>query len=326
MTDTSQTSALNNPSAVAVSTEPIGGPTEPKAPEKPEQARSLGSDAWEELRRRPLFWISSALILTFVVMAVFPQLFTNNDPYFADLSKARQGPSGDAWFGRDGQGYDVYARTIYGARASILVGLFATLFTLLVGSLIGIISGYRGGWLDSVISRVGEIFLGIPLLLGGILFLYIFPSDLETAFVFVVGKVAVVLGLLGWPTIARLMRSSVLQVKPNDYVQAARALGASPTRIIGSHILPNSLASVIVVSTINLGAYISVEATLSFLGIGLQPPAISWGIAISEASGIGLIRAAPHMLIFPSIFLSLTVLAFIMLGDAVRDALDPKLR
>jgi oligopeptide transport system permease protein len=122
------------------------------------------------------------------------------------------------------------------------------------------------------------------------------------------------------------MRSSVLQVKPNDYVQAARALGASPTRIIFSHILPNSVASVIVVSTINLGAYISVEATLSFLGIGLQPPAISWGIAISEASGIGLIRAAPHMLLFPSLFLSLTVLAFIMLGDTVRDALDPKMR
>ena len=135
-----------------------------------------------------------------------------------------------------------------------------------------------------------------------------------------------IMGILGWPTIMRLMRSSVLQVKPNDYVQAARALGASPGRIINSHILPNSLASVIVVSTINLGAYISVEATLSFLGIGLQPPAISWGIQISEASGIGLIRAAPHMLLFPSAFLSVTVLAFIMLGDCVRDALDPKMR
>jgi oligopeptide transport system permease protein len=262
----------------------------------------------------------------FVVMAVFPQLFTSTDPNFADLAKARERPSADAWFGRDGQGYDVYARTIYGARASILVGLFATLFTLIVGSVVGIISGYVGGWIDAVISRVGEIFLGIPALLGGILFLYLFPSDLETPLIVVVGKVAVVLGLLVWPVIARLMRSSVLQVKPNDYVQAARALGASPIRIIRSHILPNSLASVIVVSTINLGAFISVEATLSFLGIGLQAPAISWGIAISEASGIGLIRAAPHMLIFPSIFLSLTVLAFIMLGDAVRDALDPKLR
>jgi oligopeptide transport system permease protein len=327
MTDTTRSNAVNDESVIAVSQDATGGPAGPvHAPEKGERARSLGSDAWDELRHRPMFWISSVLILIFVVMALFPQLFTSTDPHFADLAKARERPSGDAWFGRDGQGYDVYARTIYGARASILVGLLATLFTLVFGSLIGIISGYRGGWVDSVISRAGEIFLGIPLLLGGILFLYIFPSDLETPFLLVVGKVALVLAVLGWPTIARLMRSSVLQVKPNDYVQAARALGASPTRIIRSHILPNSLASVIVVSTINLGAYISVEATLSFLGIGLQPPAISWGIAISEASGIGIIRAAPHLLIFPSIFLSLTVLAFIMLGDAVRDALDPKLR
>jgi oligopeptide transport system permease protein len=326
MTDTSR-AAVNDDSVIAVTTGPTGEPesTVPQ-PQKAEKARSLGSDAWEELRRSPIFWISSFLIVVFVLMAAFPQLFTSTDPYYADLSKAREKPSADAWFGRDGQGYDVYARTIYGARASIMVGVFATLFTLIVGSAVGIVSGYRGGWLDSVISRVGEIFLAIPVLLGGILFLYVFPSDLETPLVVVAGKVAAVIGLLVWPVIARLMRSSVLQVKPNDYVQAARALGASPNRIIGSHILPNSLASVIVVSTINLGAFISVEATLSFLGIGLQPPAISWGIQISEASGIGLIRAAPHMLIFPSIFLSLTVLAFIMLGDAVRDALDPKMR
>ena len=327
MTDTSRDSSLSTESVVPVTTDPTGGPEGALAPpEKGEKARSLGSDAWNELRRRPMFWISAALIVLFVVMAAVPQLFTSTDPYFADLAKAREAPSADAWFGRDNQGYDVYARTIYGARASILVGLFATLFALILGSFVGIIAGYRAGWLDSLLSRIGEIFLGIPLLLGGILFLYVFPSDLNTPFLVVVGKVALVLGLLGWPSIMRLMRSSVLQVKPNDYVQAARALGASPTRIIMSHILPNSLASVIVVSTINLGAYISVEATLSFLGIGLQPPAISWGIAISEASGIGLIRAAPHMLIFPSIFLSATVLAFIMLGDAVRDALDPKQR
>ena len=178
-----------------------------------------------------------------------------------------------------------------------------------------------------MLSRIGEIFLGIPLFLGGILFLYVFPSDpLTTPFLVQVAKVALVLGLLGWPAIMRLMRSSVLQVKPNDYVQAARALGATPLRIINSHILPNSLASVIVVSTINLGAYISVEASLSYLGIGLQPPAISWASRSPRPPVSGLIRAAPHMLFFPSLFLSLTVLAFIMLGDVVRDALDPKLR
>ena len=124
-----------------------------------------------------MFWISAALIVFFVLMAAVPAAVHQHRPDLADLSKAREAPSPDAWFGRDGQGYDVYARTIYGARASILVGIFATLFVAVFGSFVGIIAGYRGGWVDSVLSRIGEIFLGIPLLLGGILFLYIFPSD-----------------------------------------------------------------------------------------------------------------------------------------------------
>jgi oligopeptide transport system permease protein len=289
-------------------------------------ARSLGANAWRDLRVRPMFWISLALIVLFLLMAIFPPLFTSKDPTFADLAKARQTPSAEAWFGYDAQGYDVYTRTVYGARASVSVGVLATLFSLIFGSAVGIIAGYRGGWVDSVIGRFAEIFLAIPLLLGGILFLYTFPNQLDTPFSVAVGKVAFVIAILAWPTITRLMRSSVLQVKPNDYVQAARALGASPLRIINSHILPNSVASVIVVSTINLGVFISVEASLSFLGVGLQPPVISWGNMISDASGIGLIRVAPHMLLFPSLFLSLTVLSFIMLGDVVRDALDPRLR
>jgi oligopeptide transport system permease protein len=289
-------------------------------------ARSLWSDAWGELRRNPLFWISAVLIVLFVLMAAVPQIFTQTDPNFADLARSREKPSGKAWFGMDTQGYDVYARTIYGARSSILVGVLTTAATLILGSLVGMIAGYVGGWLDAVLSRLAEVFFAIPLLLGGILILYSFPSGADTPYIVVVLKVVLALSILGWPNLNRLMRSSVLQVKPNDYVSAARALGATPGRIIFSHILPNSLAPVIVVSTINLGVFIATEATLSFLGIGLQPPAISWGLAISEASGIGLIRAAPHMLIFPSIFLSLTVLAFIMLGDAIRDALDPKLR
>ena len=290
------------------------------------KGRSLWANAWIELRRNPMFWIAGALIVLFVVMALVPQLFTNKDPYFADLRLARQPPSADAWFGYDTQGYDVYARTIYGARSSILVGVFATAFTLVFGSAMGIVAGFFGGWVDAVLSRIGDIFFAIPLLLGGILVLYTFPSNLETPYIIVVLKVVIAMAIVGWPNLARLMRSSVMQVKPNDYVQAARALGARPSRIILSHILPNSLAPVIVVSTINLGAFIATEATLSYLGIGLQPPAVSWGLSISQASGIGLIRIAPHMLLFPSLFLVLTVLAFIMLGDAIRDALDPKLR
>ena len=287
-------------------------------------ARSLASDAWRQLKKNPIFWVSVVLILIFVVMAAVPQLFTQTDPAEAILKNARERPNANAWFGRDIQGYDIYARTVYGARASILVGVFATLSTVVIGALLGVIAGFYGGWGDTLISRITDVFLAIPLLLGGILFMASFPNTVDSPYLVVVGKVVLALGLQGRPSIARLMRSSVLQVKPNDYVQAARALGASPLRIIRSHILPNAMAPVIVVSTINLGVYISVEATLSFLGIGLTPPAISWGVSISDA--LVALRTTPHILLFPSLFLSLTVLAFIMLGDAVRDAFDPKTR
>jgi len=295
-------------------------------------ARSLLSDAWYEMRRRPLFWISSLLIVVVLVMAAFPQLFTSQDPLYCQLILSRRPPSAEHLFGTDIQGCDVYARTIYGARASVLVGVITTLCVATIGVLIGVVSGYYGGWVDTLLSRAGEIFFAIPMLLGGIVILYSLPSprdpnfDRTLLYFIVVGKVILALTLLGWPSLARIMRSSVLTVKPQEYVQAARALGASPARVITSHIIPNALAPVVVVATINLGQYIALEATLSFLGIGLQPPAISWGIAISEASGLGYVISAPHMLLFPSLFLSLTVLAFIMLGEVVRDALDPKLR
>jgi oligopeptide transport system permease protein len=288
------------------------------------EERSLASDAWRAMRRNPLFWVSATLIAVFILMAVFPSLFTNTDPTEAVLAEARERPNASAWFGRDIQGYDIYARCIYGARASILVGLLCTIGTVLIGGFIGVISGYRGGWADSFMSRIGDVFFAIPLLLGAIIFLVSLPEFFNDNYFLIVLKVVLALVILGWPSLARLMRSSVIQVKPNDYVQAARALGASPNRIIRSHVLPNSLAPMIVVATINLGAFIAAEASLSFLGIGLQPPAISWGIEISEAL-VGL-RTTPHMLFFPSVFLSLAVLAFIMLGDVTRDALDPKNR
>ncbi|MGA8980623.1 MAG: ABC transporter permease [Pedococcus sp.] len=289
-----------------------------------DEGRSLASDAWRQLKRNPIFWVSVGLISTFVLMALVPQLFTNVDPGAAVLKSAREKPGADAWFGRDIQGYDIYARTIYGARASILVGVFSTLSTVFIGLVMGILAGYYGGFADTVVSRVTDIFFAIPLLLGGILFMSVYPNDQNTPYLMVVGKVVLVLSVFGWPGLARLMRSSVLQVKPNDYVQAARALGASPWRIIRSHVMPNALAPVIVVATINLGVFITAEATLSFLGIGLTPPAISWGVAISDA--LVAVRTYPHILLFPSLFLSLAVLAFIMLGDAVRDAFDPKSR
>ncbi len=289
-----------------------------------EEARSLASDAWRQLKKNPVFWFSAVLIAIFLLMAIWPSLFTNVDPSAAVLKDARATPSADAWFGRDIQGYDIYSRTIYGARASILVGVFTSLATVIIGAAMGIAAGYYGGWADSLVSRVTDIFFAIPLLLGGILFMSTFPNDENSPYLVVVGKVVLVLTIFGWPSLARLMRSSVMQVKPNDYVQAARALGASPWRIIRSHVMPNAIAPMIVVATINLGVFITVEATLSFLGIGLTPPAISWGVAISDA--LLAVRTTPHILLFPSLFLSLAVLAFIMLGDAVRDAFDPKSR
>jgi oligopeptide transport system permease protein len=289
-----------------------------------DEGRSLASDAWRQLKRNPIFWVSITLIVLFIVMAAVPQLFTNVDPNAAVLKSARERPGADAWFGRDIQGYDIYSRTIYGARASILVGVLTTVVTVIIGVTMGVLAGYYGGWLDSLVSRITDMFFAIPLLLGGILFMSTFPNDENSRYLVVVGKVVLVMAVFGWPSIARLMRSSVLQVKPNDYVQAARALGASPWRIIRAHVMPNALAPVIVVSTINLGVFITVEATLSFLGIGLTPPAVSWGVAISDA--LVALRTTPHILLFPSLFLSLAVLAFIMLGDAVRDAFDPKSR
>ena len=303
-------------------TESIAASVQPMAGEDVGEARSLGQDAWRSLRKSTMFWVSVALITLFILMALWPSLFTQTDPGFGDINKVREKPNADAWFGRDIQGYDIFARTIYGARASVIVGIVTSFATLFIGGAIGIIAGFYGGWLDAVVSRITDIFFAIPLLLGGILFMASFPNGQNTPYLLIVGKVVLTLTIFGWPSIARLMRSSV--VMPNEYVLAARALGAGPWRIIRSHILPNALAPAIVVSTINLGGFIVAEATLSFLGIGLTPPAISWGVAISDA--LVAVRTYPHILLFPSLVLSLAVLAFILLGDAVRDAFDPKSR
>lgn len=300
----------------------------------PDRPRSLWSDAWRELRRKPLFIVSLTLIVIFVVMAAFPSLFTSVDPNQHDLTRNLGQPVWGNWFrfGTDGQfgydiqGRDVYARTIYGARASIVVGLAAVLGNMIIGGLIGIIAGYTGRWPDSLLSRVGDIFLGIPFVLGSLLILSTFappaqdrPSAFKIASLVIIAMVA-----FGWPIFARIMRSSVIATKQLDYVQAARALGARPGRIIFRHVLPNAIAPLIVVTTISIGSYIGAEATLSFLGVGLRDPVISWGVMIS--AGIPYTQVSPHMMLFPGIFLTIAVLSFVMLGDAVRDALDPKLR
>jgi oligopeptide transport system permease protein len=293
-------------------------------PEIAQEARSLSSDALRDLRRNPIFIISAVIILVLVVMAIFPGLFTSKDPRFCDLNLSRQPPSGEAWFGYDVQGCDVYARTIYGARASILVGLVTTTAVVVIGGLLGMVAGFYGGMTDSVVSRVTDIFFGIPLLLGGILVLTSFPSTQETPQMVTITKVSFAMAILAWTSLARIMRSTVIQVKQADYVNAAKALGGGAARILRSHVVPNALAPTIVYGTIVFGIFIATEATLSYLGIGLVPPVISWGVAINAASNF--VRQSPHMLLFPGLFLCITVLAFIMMGDAVRDAFDPRLR
>ena len=288
------------------------------------KARSLSQDALEDLRKNPIVLVAAVLILILVAMAAFPGLFTGTDPKECLLERSRGKPSGDAWFGYNLQGCDIYARTIHGARASILVGGLAALIVTVVGVGFGMLAGFHGGWIDAIISRLTDIFFGIPFLLGAIIVLTSFPSGDSRNFWLPVSKVVIALAVLGWTNIARITRAQVLQVKEADYVQAARALGAPTSRILRVHVLPTAIQPVIVYSTILLGAFIGTEAALSYLGIGLQDPAVSWGIDISSSQEY--IRTSPHMLLFPSLFLSVTVLAFIMMGDAVRDALDPKQR
>ncbi|MGW1058424.1 ABC transporter permease [Micromonospora rubida] len=300
---------------------PSGEPGAPNQVGVPRKPRSLAGDAWRDLRRKPIFWISLFLVVLVAAMAVVPALFTANDPRDCVLSRQHAGPSGGAIFGYDFQGCDTYARAVYGARASLLVGTLSALFTGLIALAVGMVAGYFGRWVDAVLSRVVDIVLGIPLLLAAIVLLKRVSSSSDNVRLF---AVIFVLAVLGWTTAARVIRSSVITAKEQDYVAAARMLGAGNGRIMWRHILPNALAPAVVVLTIALGSFISAEATLSFLGIGLKAPTISWGIDID--AGRVHMRESAIPLVVPSTFLALTVLAFIMLGDAIRDAFDPKLR
>ncbi|MFE3903592.1 ABC transporter permease [Streptomyces sp. NPDC059153] len=321
MPDVTKDQSINDAGVDAVAT--AAADAESPVGESTGKPRGLWGDAWFDLRHRPMFWVSASLLTLLLVIAAFPGLFTGADPRAGDLThhyltKPELGHLFQAdWFGYDVQGRSIYARVIYGTRASILVGVGVTVAITVIGGLLGLLAGYFGGWLDAIISRITDIFFGLPFLLGTMVVLNAFAER----------KVYVViaaLAFLGWTSICRVMRASVITAKQADYVTAARALGAGTGRMLFRHVLPNALAPTIVVATIALGGFISAEATLSYLGLGLADPTISWGIDI--ASGSEEIRNNVHVLLFPAGMLSLTVFAFIMLGDAVRDALDPKLR
>jgi oligopeptide transport system permease protein len=280
---------------------------------------SLWADAWHHLRRRPIFIVSVLLILLVLAVTIAPGVFTSTDPMYCDLHQNLGGAAAGHPFGFDRQGCDVYARVIYGARASVTVGFFTTVIVVLLGAAIGAIAGFYGRIWDSLLSRLTDIFFAIPLVLAAIVVMQVFRDRVT------IWAVIAVLSVFGWPQIARITRGAVMEVKNADYVTAAKALGTSKFRALIRHVLPNAAAPIIVVATVSLGIFIVTEATLSFLGIGLNSNVIvSWGNDISHASAT--IRTNPSVLFYPAGALALTVLSFIMLGDAVRDALDPKAR
>ena len=297
-----------------------------------EAEAGLFSDAWKDVRRRKLFWVAAFLIGLFTVMAIVPGLFTTpspatHNPTFCTLRNPDTGefqdllrPSSQHWFGTDIQGCDYYARVIHGARVSIIIGIGGTIVIAAIGLVLGGIAGFYGGATDMAISRFVDVLFAFPFIIAAILFLNaIAPNSGRN-----VWHVLLVVGIFGWPTLSRIFRGAVLQAKEKEYVEAARALGATNNRILFRHVFPNAVAPAVVYAMTGVGGLISAEAALSFLGVGLQLPAISWGLMINNAQD--RILQTPHLLLFPGLFLSLTVLGFLLLGDVVRDALDPRAR
>lgn len=281
--------------------------------------QNLWTDAWRDMRRRPMFWISAAIILLVVVVSVFPSLFTQVDPRACTLSLSNQGPTAGHPLGFNKQGCDIYSRMLHGTSTSVSVGLIVILMTFVIGAIFGAFAGYFGGIVDTILSRIGDIFFSIPYILAAIVVMSVLSSHRN------IWVISLAIGGFAWPSTARILRAEIFRVKNSDFVMASEALGLSGQKTLWKHVIPNSIAPVIVVTTLSLSAAIVAEAVLSFLGVGLPPGQfISWGNDISAAQS--QLRTRPQNLIYPSIALSVTVLAFIMLGEVVRDALDPKAR
>lgn len=284
-----------------------------------ERRSNLWLDAWRDLKGRPLFWISSIMILGLLVVALFPWLFTstppNNECY---LSNSHGLPTDGHPLGFTKQGCDVYSRIIYGASTSLAVGFIVIALTTFLGVVFGAFSGFYGGWIDSVLSRLGDIFFSIPYILAAVVIMSVLSQYRS------VWSISLAIGLFAWPATARVLRSEIFRVKNADFVMASTAMGMSRFKILLKHVLPNSIAPVIVITTLSLAGAIVAEASLSFLGVGMGSDIMSWGNDINQAQTY--LRSAPQTLIYPSTALFIAVFAFISLGELVRDALDPKAR
>ena len=288
-----------------------------------EKSRTLWSDAWQRLKRNKLAVIGAIWIIFMACVAISADLWvpqTLGSPIEVDTSEmvntARQPPSAEHPFGTDTLGRDVLSRVIYGARISLSVGLLATAISTLIGLVMGAIAAYYGGIWDTIIMRLADVFLAFPYTLFVIMMIAVIGGGIQNVFI--------AIGILGWPSIARVFRSAILTVKENDYVDAARAMGASDFRIIVRHILPNSVATIVVYATMNVGGAILTESALSYLGMGVTPPQPSWGSMIEE--GQTYLASSPWLMIMPGLAILTTVLAFTLLGDGLRDALDVKMK
>jgi peptide/nickel transport system permease protein len=268
------------------------------------------------LRSQPLGTAGLFIVVVLVLMAVFAPLVAPYDPISTEFRSLRP-PNSTNWFGTDDKGRDILSRVIYGSRTSLQVGIIATLVGAVGGTLVGLVSGYVGGWTDALFQRLMDALQSFPLLILALIMVAVVGSSIT--------NLMIVVGIAIIPGVGRVIRGIVLSEKQNQYVEAARATGASSTRIVFRHILPNLAAPLIVIATSLLAGAILVEAALSFLGLGTPPPTPSWGADLSGQAR-RFFTHAPWMAIFPGLALSLVVLGFNLMGDAMRDVLDPRLR
>ena len=272
--------------------------------------------AWRQFRRNPGALIGLGVLVLIAVVAAFAWQLMPHDPYTIESSLRRAGISSDAWLGRDEVGRDILSRIILGSRIALGVAAFAVAVGLAFGTIIGLSAAYAGGKVDTVLSLLVDLMLAFPSLLLAIVIVAALGPGLRNT--------ALAIGISTIPIYARIVRGAALAVSRNDYVEAARALGAQPPRILARHILPNIVSSITVISTIQLARAILTEASLSFLGLGAQPPEPSWGTM--AAAGRRFLQTDPHIVLVPSVAIMITVLAFNLFGDGLRDALDPRLR
>ncbi|MGN8550268.1 ABC transporter permease [Bradyrhizobium sp. 13971] len=281
-----------------------------------EALESPARRAWRRLIRRKGAVLGLTVIALFILLAVFAPLIVPYDPVATSWSLVRKAPSVQHWFGTDELGRDVFARVVFGARASLLAGVISVGIALAIGVPLGLVAGYRGGFIDALISRITDAMLACPFLILAIALAAFLGPSLSNAMI--------AIGVSATPIFIRLTRGQVMSVKVEDYVEAARAMGNPRWRIALVHILPNILPALLVQATLSIAAAIIAEAALSFLGLGQQPPAPSWGSMLNAAQRF--LTSAPWMAVWPGLAIFLVVLSFNLVGDGLRDALDPKAR